>query len=408
MSDDQADLPRLPVCVVIPAYNRAAVLPRCVGSVWSQRPALPTELIVVDDNSIDDTATVARRLGARVIRLPTNQGAWAARNAGLRASSCDWVAFLDSDDEWLPDHLAHLWELRDGHALAGAASLHRGGGPHRFHGPVARRPVVLRSPDVLIGTFNFFTASASMVRRDAVLALGGFNAWWGVEDFDLWVRMLEHHSAVCSPRVTVIYHMHDEQLSLHTERMLDGHRAVAEAHRARTGASPVALERWEAVVAWDTMRAALTGGKWCEALRGAASALRGRHRIAGVATQLRWRFVVRRRTAGLGPDGRASVAMLVHDARQRAAVIERFRGQSVRDLSQASLARALIELVWRPAGLTVVSSRRQATLIGLLGIRTLAANHVAETHGTSRPVSSRRRALSGAKRARSPGSSEDL
>ena len=167
--DDRGKRPRLPICVVIPAYNRGSLLPRCLASVWAQRPALPAEVIVVDDNSSDDTAEVAGGLGARVIRHSTNQGTWAARNTGLRATTCEWVAFLDSDDEWLPDHLAHLWELHDGHALAGTSSLHHGAGSHQFHGPVARRPVVLRSPDILIGTFNLFSVSASMIRRDVAL-----------------------------------------------------------------------------------------------------------------------------------------------------------------------------------------------------------------------------------------------
>ena len=373
MGNDQLELPSLPVCVVIPAYNRAAVLPRCIASVWAQRPALPTEIIVVDDNSSDDSAAVASSLGARVIRHATNRGAWAARNTGLGATSCEWVAFLDSDDEWLPNHLAHLWELRDGHALAGSSSLHQGDGSHQFHGPVTRRPLVLRAPDVLIGTFNVFTASASMVRRDAALALGGFAEWWGVEDFDLWVRMLEHHSAICSPCVTVIYHVHDEQLSLHHARMVDGHRAVAQAHRARTGASSVALEHLEAVVAWDTMRAALALGRRRAALRGALSALRGRHRIAGVITELRWRFVVRRRTSCLTAEGRASVALLVRDRGERAAAIEHFGERQFRDLSELPIARAMMQLALRPAGVTVVSSRGQAMLLGVVGLRTVTA-----------------------------------
>lgn len=364
----------LPVCVVVPAYNRAAVLPRCIGSVRAQSGVAPAELIVVDDHSSDETAAVADALGARVIRQPSNRGAWAARNAGLQATECEWVAFLDSDDEWLPDHLAHLWELRDGHVLVGSSSLNRGEGSHRFHGLVGRRPVVLRSPDILIGTLNVFSASASMVRREVALAVGGFDEWWGVEDFDLWVRLIEQHSAICSPRVTVIYHVHDEQLSLHTERMLENHRAVAQAHLARTGASPAALERWEGVVAWDAMRTALAAGDRREALRLARSAMRGRDRIAGVLTQLRWRLAVRRRTARLGPDGRASVAVLVRDEHQRAAIIARFAGRSVRDLSQAPPARVLLELAWRPAGLTVVSSRLAGLILGMLGSRTVSAD----------------------------------
>ena len=207
--------------------------------------------------------------------------------------------------------------------------------------------------------------------------LGGFENWWGVADFDLWVRVLEHHTAICSPRVTVIYHVHEEQLSLHRERMLNEHRAVAQAHLARTGASPAALERWEAVVAWDGMRAALAGGRPRAALRAALSALRGWDRIAGVATQLRWRLLVRRRSAGLGPDGRSSVAVLVRDGRQRARVIERVDGRRVRDLSHTPTPRALLDLARRPAGLVVVASRRHALIVRMMGMCAMTSDEVA-------------------------------
>ena len=104
--------PRLSVCVIVPALNRAATLSRCIASVWAQRPHLPAEVVVVDDGSSDDTA-LATRLGASIVQHPVNRGLSAARNSGLYATECEWVAFLDSDDEWLPGHLDHLWRLRD-------------------------------------------------------------------------------------------------------------------------------------------------------------------------------------------------------------------------------------------------------------------------------------------------------
>ena len=79
-------------------------------------------------------------------------------------------------------------------------------------------------PDQLISTLNFFTTSGTMVRRDAALAVGGFHKWWGVEDFDLWVRVLEQYTGICSRRVTALYHIHDAQLSLEAERMLHERR----------------------------------------------------------------------------------------------------------------------------------------------------------------------------------------
>ena len=93
------------VSVVIPAYNHARYLAAAIDSALAQTYA-PVELIVVDDGSTDDTPRVLAAYGdrIRVIRQP-NQGAGAARNAGLAASRGEYVAFLDSDDIWLPRKL---------------------------------------------------------------------------------------------------------------------------------------------------------------------------------------------------------------------------------------------------------------------------------------------------------------
>jgi glycosyltransferase involved in cell wall biosynthesis len=93
------------VSIVIPTYNRAALLGRAVRSALSE--CIPgDEIIVVDDGSTDDSGAVLRGFGAaiRVLRLP-NGGAGKARNAGVLAAKNDLVAFLDSDDEWFPGKL---------------------------------------------------------------------------------------------------------------------------------------------------------------------------------------------------------------------------------------------------------------------------------------------------------------
>ena len=99
---------RLPVAVVIPAHNRANMVARAVRSALTQRPNPPTEVIVVDDCSNDETGEAARLAGARVIRHHVNRGEAEARNTAIRAATQPWVALLDSDDEWLPHHLAEL------------------------------------------------------------------------------------------------------------------------------------------------------------------------------------------------------------------------------------------------------------------------------------------------------------
>ena len=85
------------VSVIIPAYNGAAFLPEAVASVRAQD--LPVDLIVVDDGSTDDTAAVAAALAVRLVQRP-NGGVGAARNSGLAAATCPFVAFLDVDDLW--------------------------------------------------------------------------------------------------------------------------------------------------------------------------------------------------------------------------------------------------------------------------------------------------------------------
>jgi len=93
------------ISVVIPAYNCQAYIRRAIDSVLGQsRPA--DEIIVVDDGSTDGTAEAVRTYGAKVILIQQeNAGVSAARNAGIRAASGDWIAFLDADDEWLADKL---------------------------------------------------------------------------------------------------------------------------------------------------------------------------------------------------------------------------------------------------------------------------------------------------------------
>jgi CelD/BcsL family acetyltransferase involved in cellulose biosynthesis len=94
------------VSIVMPTFNRADTIARAIASIQAQTHA-NWELVVVDDGSTDDTVARVRGLDPRVhVLRQDNQGVTAARNTGLGAVNGDLVAFLDSDDEWLPHHLA--------------------------------------------------------------------------------------------------------------------------------------------------------------------------------------------------------------------------------------------------------------------------------------------------------------
>lgn len=95
------------VSVIIPAYNRAATIVRSIQSVLAQT-LQDLELIIVDDGSTDQTRKVAGEIRDERIRLichERNLGAAAARNTGMKAATGKYVAWLDSDDEWLPEKL---------------------------------------------------------------------------------------------------------------------------------------------------------------------------------------------------------------------------------------------------------------------------------------------------------------
>ena len=181
-------------------------------------------MIVVDDCSDDDTGEAAARAGARVIRHDVNRGEGAARNTGVAAATQEWVALLDSDDEWLPDLLATLWPLRAEYVLVGGASLscEEGRQDVGYGGHVGSRPLVLSSPRPLIYPENFVASSGTMVRRGLLRAVGGYTEGMkGGADMDLWIRLLEHGEGLIVPHPVVLYHRHGGQVTGDADMMAD-------------------------------------------------------------------------------------------------------------------------------------------------------------------------------------------
>ena len=97
------------ISVVIPSYNGAETLFQAIDSVLCQTTKTPLEILVIDDNSTDDTMEKMGRYGendrVRYIRNETNKGASASRNRGVQLAKGDYIAFLDADDYWDPEKL---------------------------------------------------------------------------------------------------------------------------------------------------------------------------------------------------------------------------------------------------------------------------------------------------------------
>jgi len=152
------------------------------------------EILVADDGSTDDTAAVLAPFANRLrhIRLP-HGGAAAARNAGIRASMGDVVAFLDADDEWLERKLERQLPLHRAPAVTMSYCRSQEFAPDgRDLGDTFRERAPLRGEGLWreLLAANFIATPTVMARRSDLLALGGFDERLKVgEDQDMWIRL---------------------------------------------------------------------------------------------------------------------------------------------------------------------------------------------------------------------------
>lgn len=283
--------------MVIPAYNRADLVGRAIRSALAQRPMPPAEVIVIDDCSSDATAEEARRLGAVVARHDENQGEAGARNTGLRTARFDWVGFLDSDDEWLPDHLATLWPRRDGHVAVSASALYRLGDQVRFFGHPAPHPTVIRSPADLVFPGNPVPVSGVLADRDILLELGGFRSWKTGADLDMWIRTSGRGTILACPEPGYIYHLHDGQVSGDSLLMRDNLLKLVESYRGEPWCTEQLIERVAVVNAWDALQAARRERSAPSVARQATWLVARPTRMTALLQMWLWRLRLRQRTA---------------------------------------------------------------------------------------------------------------
>ncbi|MBL8724826.1 MAG: glycosyltransferase family 2 protein [Planctomycetes bacterium] len=212
-----------PVAVVIPAHNAAQYLPLALDSL-RQQTTVPAEVVVVDDGSRDDTAAVAERLGATVLRQD-QAGPGAARNRGLRRATAEFVAFLDADDWFalskLERSVATLQRL-GARCVATDAWLVRG--DRVEHRKNERRfvPEVVTMERLLRG--NPIICSTVMCRRTELLEVGGFDEapdLLASEDYDLWLRLAAREPIAYLAEPLSFYRVHQGSLSANT-RFLRG------------------------------------------------------------------------------------------------------------------------------------------------------------------------------------------
>ena len=201
----------LSVAVVIPAYNRAAVIRRAIDSVLNQT-LRPKEIIVVDDQSTDETGNILATFypDVRHIRLETKANAAAARNRGIEAASSRYVAFLDSDDEWKSDHLETTIGVleRNSWLVASASSFIVCNGNAKRKFSFSDQSVTAIGDAILQGKLDVRT-SALVVRRDAALEVGFDPLLRKHQDWDFAIRLGSSHTLNTVSAATVLLYVND-------------------------------------------------------------------------------------------------------------------------------------------------------------------------------------------------------
>jgi len=210
------------ISVAIPLYNKCDTVARALHSVFAQT-VQDFEIVVVNDGSADGGEKIVAEFTDHRIRLihQINQGASAARNLAIREIRSDYVAFLDADDTWLPDHLETLLELwKDCPEAALCATRYLFGA----EGVGTRPPTIRGLPDAWTGILSDYFSiaaksdpplytSALAVQRKSIDAIGGFPV--GVtlgEDLLTWARLAVQGRIAYSMKTTAIIWQRPAQL----------------------------------------------------------------------------------------------------------------------------------------------------------------------------------------------------
>ena len=222
------------ISVVIPTRNRKDSVQRAILSVQSQTHS-NWECIVVDDGSTDGSVEILDRLAAgdarvKVLASPSSRGAQASRNMGVRASSFEWVAFLDSDDSFLPDSL----ERRLGAALERRASVAHS---------ACRTSDPSRAPDYDIPPWEGDALRETLTRpgpmlqallcsKDLLLDIGGLDeSLVAYQEWDTYIRLAGETEFAFVPEPTFIYVTDSpDAISRSAARAAEGYEQVVAKH----------------------------------------------------------------------------------------------------------------------------------------------------------------------------------
>ncbi|WP_298827210.1 glycosyltransferase family 2 protein [uncultured Planococcus sp.] len=225
------------VSVIIPTYNRSELLKKAVESLKNQSHQ-NFEIIIIDDFSTDDTASVVEEMeDDRIIYLKhdINKGGSEARNTGIKRATGNFIGFLDSDDQWLPQKLEKQLGQFEGQPDVGV--VYTGVQVVNENNQPTRKIVPEYRGDILPKLFEsncIDTTSSVLVRKEVLDQVQGFDAGLpSCQDWDLYIRLAQVTKFdFVKDNMVLFYHHSGERITTNKKSVLNGHLSIFEKYKA--------------------------------------------------------------------------------------------------------------------------------------------------------------------------------
>ena len=224
------------VSIILPTFNRSKSILRSINSVLNQTYK-DFELIIIDDASTDNSEDIIKKIPdprLRYIRHEKNLGGSAARNTGIKAAEADFIAFQDSDDEWLPEKLANQMKVFEKASLS-VGVVYTGfwrieGEQKRYiPGPSQKVRDGHIHQELLKG--NFVTTQAAVVRKECFKKTGLFDEQLPrLQDWELFIRISKYYKFVFIDEPLVISFFTPESISSKEHSLLQACEIILEKH----------------------------------------------------------------------------------------------------------------------------------------------------------------------------------
>jgi glycosyltransferase involved in cell wall biosynthesis len=236
------------VSIIIPTYNRNNILERAVKSVIGQT-FQDFEILIIDDASTESPEKIVDSFNDDRINYichKFNKGGSAARNTGIRASKGNYIAFLDSDDEWLPEKLE--CQITNLEKLPASVGAHYSGlTVVSSEGLVLGSRIPSDSGDVLpkLFTGNFVgPLSSVIVRRPALDHSGYFDEQLpSSQDWDLYIRIAQKYHFSFTKKNLVRYHLSNDSITKNVRSKAFGRRMIIKKYEDQMKLNPPAFSR---------------------------------------------------------------------------------------------------------------------------------------------------------------------